>query len=232
MYPARRQAQFKDLGLSVERDRLEAYVPGPGRFLALSKPTFYFDLGSPFAYLAAERLHDVLGERVVWQPVSLGALFKLTGRSSWSLGDPERRRAGMAEVERRARLYGLPPVRWPDPWPGNYLMAMRAATFVYREGWGHEFTMQAFRHAFQEGSDLSVPAEVLRAAGDAGVDPRTVEQATQDSDVKLALRNATDTAHELGVFGVPTIAIDGELFWGDDRLEDAAARVRAASAGC
>jgi len=192
----------------------------------MSKPTFYFDLGSPFAYLAAERLHDVLGEQAVWQPVSLGALFKLAGRSSWSLGDPEHRQVGMAEVERRAGLYGLPPVRWPDPWPGNYLMAMRAVTFAYREGWGREFTMQAFRNAFQEGRDLSIPAEVLRAAGDAGLDPRAVEAATQDPDVKLALRAATENAHQLGVFGVPTIAIEGELFWGDDRLQDAAAHLR------
>jgi 2-hydroxychromene-2-carboxylate isomerase len=191
----------------------------------MPKPTFYFDLGSPFAYLAAERLHDVLGEQVEWQPVSLGALFKLTGRSSWSLGNPERRQTGMAEVERRARLYGLPPVRWPDPWPGSYLMAMRAATFAYQEGRGHEFTMQAFRNAFQEGSDLSIPAEVLRAAGNAGLDPRAVEAATQDADVKLVLRDATDAANQLGVFGVPTIAIEGELFWGDDRLEDAAAHL-------
>ena len=190
-------------------------------------PTFYFDLGSPFAYLAAERLHDILGEQAQWQPVSLGALFKLTGRSSWSLGDPERRQAGMAEVERRARLYGLPPLRWPGPWPGNYLMAMRAATFAYQEGRGHELTMQAFRNAFQDGSDLSIPAEVLLAAKDAGLDPQAVEAATEDPEIKLALRNATDTAHQLGVFGVPTIEINGELFWGDDRLEDAAAHLRA-----
>lgn len=194
----------------------------------MPNPTFYFDLGSPFAYLAAERLHDLIGEDIQWQPISLGALFKLTGRSSWSLGDFERRQAGMAEVERRARLYGLPHVRWPDPWPGNYLMAMRVATFAYQEGRGHEFTMQAFRNAFREGSDLSIPSEVLRAAQEAGLDSHAVEQAAQDSEVKLALRNATDAAQELGVFGVPTIAIDGELFWGDDRLEDAAAHLRAA----
>lgn len=173
----------------------------------------------------------MLGEDVEWRPVSLGALFKLTGRSSWSLDGPERRRAGMAEVERRARLYGLPPMRWPDPWPGDYLMAMRAATFAYREGHGHELTMRALRNAFREGSDLSIPAEVLRAAGEVGLDPRMVERATRDPDVKLALREATGAAHELGVFGVPTVAIDGELFWGDDRLEDAAARVRARRTG-
>lgn len=192
----------------------------------MPEPVFYFDLGSPFAYLAAERLHNVLGEAVMWQPVSLGALFKLTGRSSWSLDGPERRQAGTAEVQRRAALYGLPPVRWPDPWPGNYLMAMRAATFAFRERLGQEFTMHAFRNAFRAGSDLSLPAEVLRAAAEAGLDAQAVERATQDPAVKHALREATEAAHVLGVSGVPTIAIGGELFWGDDRLEEAASRAQ------
>ena len=184
--------------------------------------TFYFDLGSPFAYLAAERLREVLPAPVAWQPVSLRALVKLTGRSSWALGDPELRQVGMAEVERRACLYGLPSLRWPDPWPSNYLMAMRAATFAYRAGRGDEFAACAFRSAFQEGNDLSVPANVLAAADDAGLDSQQVEMATQDPEVKLALREATNAAHTRGVFGVPTIAVEGELFWGDDRLLDAA----------
>jgi 2-hydroxychromene-2-carboxylate isomerase len=196
----------------------------------MPQPTFYFDLGSPFAYLAAERLNDVLHEPVQWQPVSLGALFKLDGRSSWAVGDRERRQHGIAEVERRASLYGLPPVRWPDPWPGNYLMAMRAATFARRAGHGRVFSMQAFRSAFQDGVDLSIPAHVLQAAHDADLDPLEVEQATQDPEVKLALREATDAAHSLGVFGVPTVAAGGELFWGDDRLDAAAIHLERAEA--
>jgi 2-hydroxychromene-2-carboxylate isomerase len=183
--------------------------------------TFYFDLGSPFAYLAAERLDRVLPGPVTWQPVSLGALFKLNGRSSWALGHAPRRERGMADIERRAERYGLPPVRWPDPWPSHYLMAMRAATFAYRAGAGREFTASAFRLAFRDGLDLSVPAHVLEATRRAGLDPREVEDATQDPEIKQELREATDAAHELGVFGVPTIAIGGDLFWGDDRLEDA-----------
>jgi 2-hydroxychromene-2-carboxylate isomerase len=189
----------------------------------MTQVTFYFDLGSPFAYLAAERICEVLPEPVTWQPVSLGALFKLAGRSSWSLGDPSRRRAGMAEVERRAGLYELPPVRWPDPWPTDYLFAMRVATFAFQVGRGRELTVQAFRHAFQHGHDLGVHEHVLEAAGEVGLDLPAVEDAAQDPEVKLALRAATDAAHELGVFGVPTVAVENELFWGDDRLEDAAA---------
>jgi 2-hydroxychromene-2-carboxylate isomerase len=188
----------------------------------MPRATFYFDLGSPYAYLTAERLQEILPAPVRWQPVSLGALFKLTGRSSWALGEPERRQAGMAEVERRAAMYGLPTLRWPDPWPGNYLMAMRAATYAYRVGAGREFVKSAFRSAFQEGNDLGLPANVLRAAANAGLDARETEAATQDSAIKLALREATDAAHARGVFGVPTIATDTDLFWGDDRLVDAA----------
>jgi 2-hydroxychromene-2-carboxylate isomerase len=197
----------------------------------MPQPTFYFDLGSPYAYLTAERLESVLGEPVRWQPLSLGGLFKANGRSSWALGDPERRQAGMAEVERRAREYRLPPLRWPDPWPGNYLTAMRATTFAFTAGRGREFALTAFRDAFVHGIDLSLPEHVLDAAARAGLNRHEVEAATQEPEIKLALRAATDAAHALGVIGVPTIAIPvpggpgEELFWGDDRLEDAAAHV-------
>jgi 2-hydroxychromene-2-carboxylate isomerase len=185
--------------------------------------TFYFDLGSPYAYLTAERMAKMLPEPVRWQPLSLGGLFKANGRSSWGLG--EDRQAGMAEIEHRARAYELPPIRWPDPWPGNYLMAMRAATFALTAGRGREFALRAFRDAFQQGRDLSIPAHVLDAAERAGLDRSEVEEATQDPQIKQALREATDAAHALGVIGVPTIAVDDVLFWGDDRLEDAAAHL-------
>jgi 2-hydroxychromene-2-carboxylate isomerase len=195
------------------------------------RATFYFDLGSPFAYLTAERIASVIAEPIHWQPISLGALFKLTGRSSWGLADATRRQAGMAEVEQRALSYGLPPVRWPDPWPGNYLMAMRAAVYAQRAGHVHDFAIRAFRSAFQAGHDLGMPARVLDAGRDAGLDPAEVDEATRDDEIKLALREATDAADRLGVFGVPTIAIDGELFWGDDRLESAAACLTQTAAG-
>ena len=199
---------------------------GPADAGAAPEPTFYFDVGSPYAYLAAERLEQVLPGPVRWQPISLGAIFKATGRGSWALGDYQLRQAGMAEIERRAHLYDLPPIHWPDPWPTNYLMAMRAALHAFATGRGHEFTMQALRDAFQRGRDLSIPAHVLDAAERAGLDRAQVEVATQDPAVKLALREATDAAYQLGVIGVPTVAVGLELFWGDDRLEDAAACLR------
>lgn len=189
----------------------------------MSETTFYFDLGSPFAYLTAERLKGALPEPVIWQPVSLGALFKMNGRSSWALGAASPRQAGMAEVERRAHEYGLQPLRWPDPWPTNYLYAMRAATYAFQVGRGREFTLAAFRRAFVRGEDLAVVENVLKAGEQAGLDRGEVDDAARDPEIKLALRAATDAAHECGVFGVPTIAVGDDLFWGDDRLADAAA---------
>jgi 2-hydroxychromene-2-carboxylate isomerase len=195
--------------------------------------TFYFDLGSPYAYLAAERLDMLLPGAVEWQPVLLGGLFKLAGRSSWALGDYRRREAGMAEIERRARGYALAPMRWPDPWPSDYLVAMRAATFVFSaagSGRGREFALQAFRNQFQRGTDLSIPANVFTVARQVGFDRSEVAAAVTDPRVKATLREATDAAYGAGVFGVPTFAIGDELFWGDDRLEDAAAHLQTLTA--
>ncbi len=184
---------------------------------------FYYDLGSPYAYLTAERIEAVIGEPVLWRPISLGAVFKATGRSSWSLGDERRRREGMAEVERRALAYGLPAVVWPQPWPSNYLYAMRAATFAAQAGRGREFALEAFRAAFARGEQLGEPEAVLDAAERAGLARAEVRAAVGEERVKLALRQATEEAHALGVIGVPTVAVDGHLFWGDDRLAEAAA---------
>jgi 2-hydroxychromene-2-carboxylate isomerase len=193
----------------------------------MSETSFYFDLGSPFAYLVAERLGDVLSEPVTWQPVSLGALFKINRRSSWALGGADARQAGIAEVERRARAYGLEPIRWPDPWPTNYLYAMRAVTYAFQVGRGRQLTLAAFRSAFVHGQDLALVETVLDAAEQAGLGRAEVDDATRDPEIKLALRSATDAAHERGVLGVPTIVVGEELFWGDDRLPDAAAALAA-----
>jgi 2-hydroxychromene-2-carboxylate isomerase len=190
--------------------------------------TFYFDLGSPYAYLAASRLERVLGGPVDWQPVLLGGLFKLAGRSSWARGDDRRRQAGVAEVERRAASYGLPPIVWPDPWPADYLFAMRVATYALTQGRVKEFATGAFADAFQRGRRLDIPADVLSAAEQAGLDPAMAEVATGDPEIKRALHEATDAAYVRDVVGVPTTAIGQQLFWGDDRLEEAA-QARAAA---
>lgn len=192
--------------------------------MTADRPVFYFDLGSPYAYLAAERITGVFDEagapQPEWQPVLLGGLFKRFGRDSWANG-PERA-AGIAEVERRAAEYGLPPIRWPEPFPGNTLIAMRTATFAKEIGRTVSFTLAAFRQAFAAGRDLSVADNVWVAAASSELHPRSLETAVARPAIKERLRGATDRAGDLGVFGVPTVAVGSDVFWGDDQLERAA----------
>ncbi len=193
--------------------------------LSAPRATFYFDLGSPYAYLAAERVSGLFSAAGLaqpeWQPILLGGLFKRFGRDSWGNG-PERE-AGMAEVERRAAAYGLPPLAWPDPWPGNMLAAMRAATFAKQTGRTVSFALAAFRQAFAAGRDLSETDNVLIAAAACELHPRALLKAIETDGVKTGLREATDAAAELGVTGVPSLVVGEQVFWGDDRLGEAVA---------
>jgi 2-hydroxychromene-2-carboxylate isomerase len=184
------------------------------------RPVFYYDLGSPYSWLAAERVNSELPEVPVWRPILLGGLFKALGRQSWATTDA--REDGIREVERRAAEYGLPAVRWPDPWPGNTLLAMRAATYATSIGKGVSFALAAFRQAFAGGRDLSVPENVMIAAAACELHPNAVGKALAQQTVKDALREATEEALARGVVGVPSIAIGDRVFWGDDRLSEAA----------
>ena len=190
---------------------------------------FYYDLGSPYAYLAAERVNSVLPEPPVWRPILLGGVFKAVGRGSWA--ETEDRAAGIVEVERRARERGLPPVRWPEPWPGDMLFAMRVATFAEGIGRAVSFSLAAFRQAFVAGRDLGVPDNVLIAAAACELHPRAVTAGATSQSVKDRLRANTEEALGAGVIGVPSVVAGGEVFWGDDRLEEAAAAMRARRTG-
>ncbi len=188
-----------------------------------ARATFYFDLGSPYAYLTAERISglftDAELEQPEWQPILLGGLFQRFGRDSW--GNGAEREDGMAEVERRTRDYGLAPLVWPAPWPGNMLFAMRVATFAKQTGRTVSFALAAFRQAFAAGRDLSEHDNVLIAAAACELHPNAVAKAAGTQGVKDALRQATDDAAERGVIGVPSLVVGEEVFWGDDRLEEA-----------
>ena len=192
----------------------------------MAPPVLYFDLGSPYAYLAVARAAGVLGCEPELEPVLLGAIFGMRGWGSWSAG-PERQ-ARIADIEERARERGLPPLRWPAGWPGNGLPAMRAATWAKREGAARAFASAVFDAQFATGADIA-DLELLEAcAGRAGLDPTQLQAALADPTIKDALRRATDAAWAEGVRGVPTLRLGERLYSGDDQLESAAADLRAA----
>jgi 2-hydroxychromene-2-carboxylate isomerase len=157
----------------------------------------------------------------VWQPILLGGIWQQTGGRSWAV--TEKRAEGMREVERRAERYGLLPVRWPADWPTNTLAAMRAAVFAQQTGRAVAFSLAAFRQAFAGGKDLSRIDNVLIAAAACELHPNAVLKGIELQSTKDRLRDATQEAYDRGVRGVPSVAFGDQLFWGDDRLEDAAA---------
>jgi 2-hydroxychromene-2-carboxylate isomerase len=189
----------------------------------MARPIFYYDLGSPYAYLSAERISGLFTEAELeqpeWQPILLGGLFRRFGRGSWA--ETSARAEGMAEIEERAAAYGLPPIAWPKPWPGNTLVAMRAATFAKQTGRTVSFSLAGFRQAFAAGRDLTDVDNVTIAGAACELHPRALLKAVETAAVKGALREATDRAGDLGVEGVPAVVVGDEVFWGDDRLEEA-----------
>jgi 2-hydroxychromene-2-carboxylate isomerase len=206
---------------------IERHDPSADGDKARTEPSsaFYFDLGSPYAYLAAERISGLFTDAGLaqpeWRPILLGGLFKRFDRDSWMNGPG--REEGMREVERRAAAYELQPIRWPEPCPANTLHAMRVATYAKSIGRSVSFALAAFRQAFAAGRDLTDPDNVAIAAAACELHPNAIAKGAAGAATKSRLREATDRAGDLGVRGVPSVVVAGEVFWGDDRLEEAVA---------
>ena len=168
-------------------------------------------------------MDDVLPVGPEWRPIAFGVIIRQTGKVPWSLRRD--RTADFDEITRRAAARGMPPVRYPDGWPAQTysIIALRAALFVSDQLERRALSHELFRAAFVDGRHLADLDTVLRAAADAGLDSEAVRAGIERQEVKDALRAQTDDAVSRGVTGVPTVAVGEALFWGDDRLEDAAA---------
>jgi 2-hydroxychromene-2-carboxylate isomerase len=187
-------------------------------FAVVAATRFFFGAMSPYSWFAAERIATVLPD-AQWRPVFAGALFRANGRGTWGL--TERREAGLADCEARAAAHGLGPIVWPDPWPTNDVVVARAMAYADHEGCLRPFAIAAMRLAFLEGGDLGELDVVQTAAGRVGLDPERLARAVSEQQIKDAVRAAHDEAMSFGVFGVPTVVVGDQLFWGDDRLEQA-----------
>jgi 2-hydroxychromene-2-carboxylate isomerase len=187
------------------------------------RTTLYLDLGSPYGYLACERAERALGEAPERAPILLGAIFKWRGWGSWV--QTPTREDHFGEIQRRAALYGLPPLAWPDRWPWGGLAAMRAFTWAQNLGAGTEFAKAVYRRQFVEGGAVAEIDSLAELATAVGLPGEELAGAVGSPQIKQQLRRATEAAWAQGVRGVPTLAVGGELFYGDDRLEDAARRL-------
>jgi 2-hydroxychromene-2-carboxylate isomerase len=184
---------------------------------------FYFDFSSPYAYLATAEVDQVAARHhrtVTWRPFLLGAILKDTGARPLAevpmKGDYMRR-----DVPRAARRLKLP-FQWPTPFPFAAIAASRA--FYWLDGRDETkaklFARAVFKAYFGDGRDVSAPEAVAEIASHVGADKAATMAALQDAAVKERLRAETESARTKGVFGSPFFIVDGEAFWGQDRLAD------------
>ena len=190
-------------------------MSGAGR----AKILFFFDLASPDAYLAAERVMHVLPEIPEWVPVRLGGLAA-AGVGAFRCAEEEQ--IYRADVEARAARYELQSVRWPDPFPADTEWAMLAATYAKQIGRGVAFSLAAFRQAFAAGRDLSERDNVLIAAAACEMHPVALVKGAELGSIATRLQEATAAAAAAGVLDVPAVQVGDTIFHGDRELEKAA----------
>ena len=196
----------------------------------LQEIEFWFEYGSTYSYLAASRIEaacEVASVRVRWRPFLLGPLFKAQQGLSDSPFNvfPEKGRYMWRDMERRCENYGLPFTR-PSVFPRNGLLAARISCAHQEAAWLPAFARAVYAANFSQDlaiEDPEVLAGILDAVGEDG--GARVADGSRD-DVKLALRQQTERAAELGIFGAPSFVVGDELYWGHDRMGDAIAQAR------
>lgn len=184
---------------------------------------FWFDLASTYSYLSAMRIEALAAEAGVsvrWRPFLLGPIFQAQG---WNTSPFNLYKAKgdymVRDIERIGKERGLA-FHLPDPFPQNSLLGARVATALADQGQRAAFVKAVYVAEFAERRRIDDPAVLGECLGKVGADATATLQATQSDAVKLALRNETAEAQRLGVFGAPAFTTaNGELFWGDDRLD-------------
>lgn len=193
----------------------------------MAKPTldFWFEFASTYSYPAAMRispLAEAAGVAVRWRPFMLGPIFKEQG---WTTSPfnlfPAKGRNMWRDLERTCGALGLPFVR-PTPFPQNTLLAARVALVGLAEAWGEDYCRAIYRAEFAEGRTVEEIKTIAGVLTGLGLDAGAVLDRAQSNENRSQLRAHTDEAQRLGIFGSPSfVTADGELFWGNDRLEAA-----------
>lgn len=183
---------------------------------------FYFDFSSPYGYLMAEKIDALAaqyGRQLKWHPILLGIVFKATGSAPLTLQNPAKASYSLLDFERSARFMGLP-YRHPSKFPLATQVAARAYYWLDGQdcGLARQFALAVYRALFVEDRDISAPEVVFEIASKLGVHRSTLEIALQTPEIKARLKDEVDGAIAAGVFGSPHIIIDGEPFFGADRL--------------
>lgn len=189
---------------------------------------FWFSIGSTYTYLSVMRLSEVArrdGIRFRWRPFSVRSIMRQMNNVPFA-NKPVKMAYMWRDLARRAAMYGLP-VRVPAPYPlKEFDLANRVAVLGTKEGWCEDYVRGTYRRWFQEGLEAGSEPNLSDTLLEIGLDPMRVTASAWGDDITQAYESATEEARRLEVFGVPTFIVNGERFWGDDRLDDALSWLR------
>ncbi|MDR3480920.1 MAG: 2-hydroxychromene-2-carboxylate isomerase [Burkholderiaceae bacterium] len=182
---------------------------------------FFFDVGSPYTYLAYHQLPKIAEARqaeIVWRPILLGGVFQATGNHS-PVEVPAKGKNLLVDLQRWARQYGVAMQMNPH-FPINTLALMRGAVAMQMQGPDElqRYLAAIFGAMFEQPRNLNVPTEIGAVLQQAGFDPAAFLAAINEQAVKDKLKSDTAEAVERGVFGAPTFFVGDEMYWGQDRL--------------
>ncbi|MEM9724971.1 MAG: 2-hydroxychromene-2-carboxylate isomerase [Pseudomonadota bacterium] len=198
------------------------------------KIEIWIEFASTYSHLTvwrAPKLLEAEGVDYAWRPFLLGVIFKQKGwNSSPFVLDPVKGAHMWRDVERRAERIGAPFQR-PSLFPANGLHAARIMTAAEDESWCAAFAREVFTAQFGRGEDISDQGVLAEAIARCGAEPTHWLGESRSEAVKMRLRARTEAAQARGVFGAPSFTVGEELFWGDDRLEDAIAWAKKPSKG-
>jgi 2-hydroxychromene-2-carboxylate isomerase len=190
---------------------------------------FWFEFASTYSYPAVARIEDVArraGVQVSWRPFLLGPIF---GSQGWNDSPfniyPAKGRYMWRDLERICARLQLP-FRHPSQFPRNGLLAARVACASATESWLPDFVRAVYRANFAEDRDIARPEVLAGVLDELGLPAKEILERAETPPSKQRLREQTDAAIHLGIFGAPTFVVGRELFWGNDRLEDAIAWCR------
>ena len=183
---------------------------------------FYFDFGSPAAYLAWTQLPTICadsGAQIAWKPVLLGGVFQATGNRA-PITVPLKGNYLFVDLTRFARRYGVA-FQFNPNFPINTLTLMRAAVGLQmrRDARFDDFCAAMFRAIWVDAQNMNDPGTVAVVLTRAGFDPQALLALSGEQAVKEELKAVTDAAVQRGVFGAPTFFVDDQMFWGQDRLD-------------
>lgn len=185
---------------------------------------FWLGYGSTYSYLSVmriERAIDGRGIRLAWKPFNLTVLMREKGLPTGPfVPRPEKMAYMWRDLERRTQLRGLP-YRKPPQYPVDSQKTVRVGCLAAQEGWCGPFSRRVFEMNFVEGRAIGAPGNLEAALSDLGKDPQATIRRAHEPDIEQALERDTRSALERGLFGSPHFVVGDELFWGDDRLEDA-----------